>query len=318
MRAIVYTRYGTPDVLKLTEIEKPVPKKGELLVKVAAAAVTSGDVRMRKADPFLVRAFNGISKPKNKILGINFAGTVEAVGDDVKNFNKGDEVFGSTAFGFGAYAEYLVIPEDGVVTHKPAGINFEEAASVPFGALTSLHFLRQADLNEESRVLIYGASGALGTAAVQLAKIHHSDVTGVCGPANLELVKSLGADTVVDYMHEDFSKTGVTYDVIFDTVGKSPFTASLRSLDKNGYYLRAVHISPVSLARGAWTNFTTGIKVIGGVSKEKKEDIVLMKTLIEGGKFRPVVDKVFPFEKVSDAHEYVEKGHKKGNVVLKI
>jgi NADPH:quinone reductase-like Zn-dependent oxidoreductase len=252
------------------------------------------------------------------ILGVEFAGKVESIGKNVKLFKKGDEVFGSARFGFGTYAEYKCIGEDEVIALKPSNVTFEEAAAVPFGGLTSLHFLRQANIEKGQKVLIYGASGSLGVAAVQLAKSFGADVTGICSTANLELVKSPGADKVIDYTKEDFTNNGVIYDVIYDTVGKSPFSGSVKSLKDKGYYLRAVYISPSSLARGLWTKITTSKKVIGGIADDTKEKLLFLKELIEAGKYKPVIDRRYPLEQIADAHRYVEGGHKMGNVVITI
>jgi NADPH:quinone reductase-like Zn-dependent oxidoreductase len=319
MKAIVYEKYGPPEVLQLREVEKPIPKDNEILIKIEAATVTSGDIRMRKAEPFAVRTFSGLFKPKKvPILGVEFAGKVESIGKNVKLFKKGDEVFGSARFGFGTYAEYKCIGEDEVIALKPSNVTFEEAAAVPFGGLTSLHFLRQANIEKGQKVLIYGASGSLGVAAVQLAKSFGADVTGICSTANLELVKSPGADKVIDYTKEDFTNNGVIYDVIYDTVGKSPFSGSVKSLKDKGYYLRAVYISPSSLARGLWTKITTSKKVIGGIADDTKEKLLFLKELIEAGKYKPVIDRRYPLEQIADAHRYVEGGHKMGNVVITI
>ncbi|MBN2590348.1 MAG: NAD(P)-dependent alcohol dehydrogenase [Sedimentisphaerales bacterium] len=318
MKAIVYKEYGPPEVLHIEEVEKPVPKDNEILIKVHAAAVTSGDVRLRKADPFIARFFNGLTKPKNTILGVNFAGKIEETGNNVTQFKEGDEVFGSTVSGFGAYAEYVCISEDGVLAKKTANITFQEAAAVPFGALTSLHFLRKANIRQGQKVLIYGASGSLGTAAIQLAKYFGAEVTGLCSTANLELVKSLGADKVIDYTKEDFTKSNQAWDIIFDTVGKSPFFACVKKLNEKGIYLRSVHINMSSLVRGLWTNLTSNKKVIGGMAGESKEDLLFINELIESEKYKPVIDKSYSFEQIAQAHEYVDKGHKKGNVVITI
>lgn len=316
MKAIVYTKYGPPDVLQLKEVEKPVPKNNEVLIKVYATTVTSGDVRVRKADPFAVRFFNGLTRPKKiTILGNTLAGKIESVGDGVKQFKKGDQVFGAAGLGLGAYAQYICLPGEGTLAIKPAKISYEEAAAIPFGALTSLHFLRKGNIQKGRKVLIYGASGALGTAAVQLAKYFGAEVTGVCSTTNRELVKSLGADSVIDYTKEDFTKPA-TYDVIFDTVGKSSFSGCLKSLKKQGVYLRAVHLSLVPIVRGLWTSMTSSKKVIGGLAPERKEDLIFLKKLIENGKLKPVIDKSYSFEQIVEAHKYVEKGHKKGNVVI--
>ncbi len=317
MRAVIYEKYGPPEVLHLSEIEKPVPKDSEILVKVHATVVTTGDVRLRKADPFVVRFFNGLLKPKKNILGINFAGKVEQVGKEVKQFKEGDKVFGSTAFSFGTYAEYICVPEEGVITEMPANTTYEEAAAVPFGTLTSLHFLRKGNVKQGNKVLIYGASGSLGTAAVQLAKYFGAEVTGVCSTANIELVKSFGAEEIIDYTKDDFTESNQTYDVIYDTVGKSPFFACVKKLKKKGIFLSAVHIPPSSVLKNLWILLSSK-KIIGGISTERKEDLVFLKDLIEEGKYKSYIDKSYNLEQISDAHRYVEQGHKKGNVVINV
>lgn len=315
MRAVVYTRYGPPEVLQIKDVPKPVPKENEVLVRVRACAVTTGDVRLRKAEPFMVRTFNGLTKPRKSILGMNFAGRVEEAGKNVREFKQGDEVFGSTAFQFGCYAEYICISEDGVIAKKPSGITFEEASVVAFGTLTSLHFLRQANLDKGKKVLIYGASGSVGTAAVQLAKYFGAEVTAVCSTGNVEMVKSLGADRVIDYRKEDFTKGPDTYDVIYDTIGKSPFFASLKKLKEEGIYLNAVHMPPASIFKDLWV-MTTGKKIIGGMSVERKADLEFLGELMESGTFRPVIDRTYPLEQIADAHRYVGEGHKRGNVAI--
>ena len=316
MKAILYEKYGPPEVLQLKEVEKPVPKDNEVLVKVFATPVTTGDVRLRKADPFIARTFNGLTKPKRKILGMNFAGKVEEVGKEVKQFKPHENVFGSTVFAFGCYAEYLTIPEEGVITTMPSNISYEEAAAIPFGTLTSLHFLRKGNIKEGQKVLIYGASGSLGTAAVQLAKYFGAEVTGVCSTANLELVKSLGANHVIDYTKENLASQSQTYDVIYDTVGKSPFFDSLKKLNKEGIFLNAVHIPPFSIFKNLWISATSSKRIIGGISTERKEGLNFIKELIEEEKYKVVIDRSYPFEQIEEAHRYVESGHKKGNVVM--
>jgi len=316
---MVYTEYGPPEVLHLTEIEKPVPKDNEVLIKIYATTVTSGDCRMRKPDPFAVRFFNGLTRPqKITILGNELAGEIESVGKDVKLFRKGDQVFGQTGLSLGANVEYKCLPEDGPLAIKPSNLTYEESATIPFGGNTALEFFRKGNISNGQKVLIYGASGSLGTAAVQLAKYFGAEVTGVCSTTNVELVRSLGTDNVIDYTKEDFTKNGLTYDIIFDTLGKSPFSGCVKSLTSKGIYLRAVHMSLSPVVRGLWTSLISSKKVIGGGVTERKENLVFLKTLIETGKLKPVIDRRYPFEQIAEAHKYVDEGHKKGNVVITV
>ena len=312
MKAIVCTRYGPPDVLQVKEVERPIPKDNQVLIKIYATTVTSGDVRLRKADPFLVRLFAGLTRPRQSILGSELAGEIQAVGKEVKRFNVGDQVFGA---GVRTYAEYTCLLEGGPRGMKPANMTFEEAAAIPFGALSALHFLRKGNIGAGQRVLIYGASGGVGTAAVQLAKSFGAEVTGVCSTANLALVKSLGADHVIDYTKEDFTQPS-TYDIIFHTVGKISFLTCMKSLKRRGVYLSDLALAPI--LRKVWAAVNGGKRVIGGIAKPKAEDLVFLKGLIEAGKLRSVIDRRYPLEQIAEAHRYVERGHKKGNVVITV
>lgn len=321
MKAVVYEQYGPPDVLEFREIEKPTPKDNEVLIKVSVTTVTVADSRVRG---FIVppsywlpaRIALGMTKPKNAILGMELAGEIESVGKDVTRFKPGDQVFASTIeHGFSAYAEYKCLPEDGLLAKRPASVTCEQATTLPIGGRTALYFLREANIQPGQKVLIYGASGSVGTFAVQLARYFGAEVTGVCSSANLELVKSLGADRVIDYTQEDFTQNGETYDVIFDTVGKASYTGCLKSLKKDGTYLQAM-ASPGIELRMRWTAMTSGKKLVGGGPPPKSEDLVFLKELVETGKIKPVIDRVYPMEQIVEAHRYVDKGHKKGNVVI--
>ncbi len=312
MQAIVCLRYGPPEVLQIRDVEKPAPKDNQLLVRVFATTVTSGDVRLRKADPWIVRLFAGLLRPRKPIPGSDVAGVVEAVGKDVTRFKVGDPVFGG---GVHTYAEYTCLRDEGPRAIKPANITFEEAAAIPWGAGCSLYFLRRGNIQNGQRVLVYGASGSLGTAAIQLAKYFGAEVIGVCSTANLDLVKSLGADKVIDYTKEDFTEPGA-YDLIYHTVGKISFSKSLRSLKKGGTYVSALSLMPILRRPRAW--IAGRKKVIGGIAKVKAEDMVFLKGLVEMGHLRAVIDKHYPLEQIAEAHRYAERGHKKGNVVITV
>lgn len=317
MKAMIYTEYGPPSVLHLAEVTKPVPKPNEVLIRIKATAANSGDWRLRKADPFGVRLFFGLMKPGLRILGGVFSGEIESVGKNVKRYKAGDEVFGATGMSFGAYAEYKCLPEDGIFSIKPKNINHQEAAVIPFGGTTALYFIKKAKVHEGQKVLILGASGAVGTAAVQIAAHLGAEVTAVCSTANMELVRSLGATRVIDYTKEDFSKSTESYDVIYDTVNMSSYESRLKPLTKDGTFV--VGAGGLSeMTRGLWTSLTSKRKVLTGVISQTGEGVNYLKGLIEAGKLKPVIDKTYPLEQLAEAHEYVEKGHKKGNVAITV
>lgn len=322
MKAIVYTKYGTPDVLQLKEVVKPIPKKNEILVKVKATTVTIADIRSRSftvppAFWLPARIKLGFRQPKKEILGMELAGEVESVGKEVKRFKEGDQVFAASLAGFGAYAEYKCLPEDGPVSIKPSNITYAEAAAIPIGARTALYFLRKSNIQNGQKVLVYGASGSVGSYAVQLAKYFGANVTGVCSTTNLELVKSLGADKVIDYTAEDFSKTGETYDVIFEAVNKSSFSDCMKVLKKDGTYINVTE--PLPNVQMIWTKLTTAQNLLlSRNSPETPEALDFLKELVETGKLKVVIDRYFEFEEIVDAHRYVEKGHKKGNVIINV
>jgi NADPH:quinone reductase-like Zn-dependent oxidoreductase len=331
MKAIVYTEYGLPEVLKLKEVEKPAPGDNEILVRIHATPVSFGDTLVRNLKavsprkfhmPFLfwlfAKLYFGFGKPRITILGSEFAGEIEAVGKNVKRFKAGERIFGYRGQSMGAYAEYLCMPEKGVLAPKPANMTYEQAAAVPYGAIMALGLLRKVDLRPGQRVLVNGASGGIGPFVVQLAKSHFgANVTGVCSTPRKEYVKSLGAEKVIDYTQEDFTDGAETYDFIFDILGKSSFSKVKRTLKPNGRCL-LVSFKMKQLLQMIWTSLFGGKKVICALSSEKAEDLVFIKELIEAGKIKAVIDQCYPLAQAAEAHRYVEQGHKKGSVVITV
>ena len=320
MKAIVFTKYGPPDVLQLEEVEKPTPKDNEVLIRVHAATVNAGDCEIRSLKaPFVsrlfVRIYVGIIKPRVKILGQEMAGEIESVGKDVQLFKKGDQVFAFCIFG--AYAEYICMPEDAALALKPTNMTSDEAAAVPLGGLNALYFLKKANIQSGQKVLINGAGGSIGTSAIQLAKSFGAEVTGVDSAEKLDMLRSIGADHVIDYTQEDFTQNGQTYDVIFDIVGKGSFSRSIRSLKKEGFLLLA-NLELSRMIRGLWISKTSAKKVVFGLAGDSAEDLISLKDLIEAGKIKTVIDRRYPLEQIAEAHSYVEKGHKKGYVVITV
>ncbi len=309
MKAVVCTKYGPPEVLQIKEVEKPSPKNDEVLIKISATTVHIGDTKIRRFEPGLgpvndfffkpiMRMIVGFRGPRKKILGMELSGEIEAIGKDVTLFKVGDQVFASTEFRFGAYAQYCCMREKGILAVKPTNMTHEEAAPLSNGGITALIHLRKANIRKGQKVLIYGASGSVGTYAIQIAKYYGAEVTAVCSTSNLEMVKSIGADKVIDYTQQDFTQSGETYDVVYDAVGKIEFSKRKKSLLKSGRYLNVLAIS--------------------GNIKIKIEDLYFIKELCEAGKLRTVIDRVYPIEQIVEAHRYVDKGHKKGNVVITI
>jgi NADPH:quinone reductase-like Zn-dependent oxidoreductase len=330
MKAIVYTEYGSPNVLQLKEVAKPSPQDNEVLIRIHAAPVNFGDLLARNFKSVTPRKFSmpillwlparlafGYNKPKKHILGSEFAGVVEAVGAAVTRFKPGDEVFGYRGQTMGAYAEYVCMPETGALASKPVNMSYAEAAAVPYGAIMALNLLRKANLQRGQKALINGASGGIGSAAVQLAKVYGADVTGVCGTPRLGFVKALGADHVIDYTREDFTQNGETYDLIFDILGKSSFSRCKNSLKPHGIYLLA-SFKMKHLFQMLWTKFVGNKKVICAMASEKAEDLEFIKGLIEAGKYKVIIDKDYPLEQAAEAHRYSEAGQKHGSVVMTV
>jgi NADPH:quinone reductase-like Zn-dependent oxidoreductase len=321
MKAIVCTRYGPPEVLQLRDVAKPTPKDDEVLIKVRAATVTAGDselrgLRVRFLWQLLLRIGFGFRGPRRKILGQELAGEIESVGKSVKLFKQGDQVFAFTGLHLGAYAEYDCLPEKGLIAAKPVNMTLEEAAAVPVEGLHALHYLRRARILPGQEALIIGAGGTIGTVAVQLAKSLGAEVTGVDSANKLDMVRSIGADHVVDFTKEDFSKSGKTYDVIFDSVGKSSFSGCIRSLKENGVYLCDPGLT--KFFRRAWVSMTSGKKVMVWAGTYETQDLVYLRELVEAGKMRSIIDRRYPLEQIVEAHRYVDAGQKMGNVVITV
>ncbi|UCC50550.1 MAG: NAD(P)-dependent alcohol dehydrogenase [Anaerolineaceae bacterium] len=327
MKAIVWTKYGPPDVLELREVEKPIPKDNELLIKIYATTVTAGDCEMRslKFPIYLslpMRLWRGLLKPKeNSIMGTELAGEIEAVGKDVKRFKQGDQVFGSAGMDLGTNAEYICLPEEpeemeGGVTIKPANMTYEEAATVPFGGRDALHFLRLGNIRRGQKILINGAGGSIGTFGVQLAKYFGAEVTAVDSTAKLDMLRTIGADHVVDYTREDFTKNGEIYDVIFDVVGTISFSRSARSIKQDGTYLLANPMGQI--VQGLWTRIRSSKQVIMQTASGTIDDLIFLRKLVEEGKIKTVIDRSYPLEQIAEAHRYVETGQKAGNLVITV
>jgi len=330
MKAVAFTEYGPPDVLQIKEVAKPVPKENEILVRNYATSVNYGDITARNFKNVSPREFNmpflfwilgkvsfGLRRPRNNILGSEFAGEVEAVGKDVTRFQAGDQVFGYLAQSMRANAQYLCIAEDGEVAIKPANMTYEEAAVVPYGTITALNLLRKVNIQSGQKVLIVGASGGIGSAAVQFAKLYGTEVTGICSTPRIEFVKALGADKVIDYTKEDFTQSDERYDLIFDILGRCSFSRCKGVLKENGRYLLA-SFKMKQLLQMLWTSIVGGKKVICALAPAKSGDLPHIKELIEAGKIKAVIDKRFPLEQTAEAHQYVENGHKKGHIAITI
>lgn len=324
MKAIFHTKYGPPDELQLKHVEKPIPKDNEVLIKIHATTVTTSDCNVRnftfapESFVFFARIMFGFKKPRINILGVDLAGEIESVGKNVKRFKKGDQVFGTPGVTMGAHAEYLCMPEKGVLAIKPASMTYKEAAAISLAGNTALYFIRDlGGVQAGQKILIHGASGAIGTYAVQLAKYYGAEVTGVCSTTNIEMLKSLGADKVIDYTKEDFTKSNERYDYVFGVVGKSTFSQCKCLLKPKGIYLENC-LELKDMLRMMWTSIVGGKKIKGGMSVESVENLKFFSELFESGKLKPVIDRSYPLEQTAEAFRYVEQGHKKGNVVITI
>jgi NADPH:quinone reductase-like Zn-dependent oxidoreductase len=328
MKAVIWTKYGPPDVLQLKEIEKPVPRDHEVRIKVHATTVTAGDCEMRRLElPLMLstpmRLYAGITRPKRiSILGQELAGEIEAVGKDVRSFKAGDQVFGTTGFGFGAYAEYICLPGEphemqGTLAPKPANLTYEEAATVPTAGFEALHFLRKANIQPGKRVLIIGAGGSIGTFSIQLARHFGAEITGVDSTEKLDMMRTIGADQVIDYTKGDYTDQGKAFDLIIDVVGKGSVFRRLKLLKPDGYYFLA-YAGPSHILLGLWISMTSNKKVKIESSSQKREDLILLKELIEARKIKPVIDRRYTLAQAAEAHRYAESGRKKGNVVLTV
>ncbi len=322
MKAIVCTRYGPPEVLQLREVEKPIPKDNEVLIRIHAATVTIGDCELRSLNlpllwKLILRIGFGIRAPRKKILGQELAGEIESVGNTVTMFKKGDQVFANTGLHLGAYAEYDCLPEKGLIATKPANMTYEEAAAVPVGGLHALQYLKKANIQTGQKLLVIGAGGSIGTVAVQLAKYYGAEVTGVDSSGKLDMLRSIGADHAIDYTREDFTKNGEKYDVIFDTVGKSSYLGSMRSLKEKGIYLLG-NPGLSQMIRAPLTSRRSSKRVVGRMEPYRAEDLIFLKELIEDGKIRSIIDRRYPLEETVEAHRYVDTGQKTGNVVITV
>jgi NADPH:quinone reductase-like Zn-dependent oxidoreductase len=322
MKAIVCTKYGPPSVLELRELAKPIPKDNEVLIRVHAATVTTGDCETRSFTFSMMfwlplRVMLGFFKPRKLILGQELAGEIEAVGNKVTRFKKGDNVFAATLLRFGAYAEYICLPETYPILHKPESLTFEEAATIPTGGINGLHFIKKANIQSGQKVLINGAGGSIGTYAIQIAKDIGAQLTCVDSTEKLDMLRSIGADRVVDYTQQDFTKSGETYDVIIDVIGKSNYSRCIRMLNPGGRYVIGT-FTFLGLIRGIWTSMTSGKKVLSEMANYRIEDLSILNELIVAGKIKPIIDKHYPLEGIVEAHTYVEEGHKKGNVVIRV